>query len=133
IAKMKRAKFGVILFGPPRGKLLDSEAILALARDLNEFARWFAMPIGEGGNTAGAGNVLSWSAGYPFGVSFHRGYPQFGPGEFTAEELLARGEADAALIVAGDPMPRLSQPASEHLGTIPVIVLDHTPGETAKV
>ena len=57
-----------------------------------------------------------------------RGYPRFNPGEFTASDVLARGEADAALIVAADPLADFSQPACEHLASIPYVALD--PKET---
>ena len=48
--------------------------------------------------------------------------------EATASDVLARGEADAAMIVASDPMANFSQPAREHLASIPYIALD--PKET---
>jgi formylmethanofuran dehydrogenase subunit B len=83
------------------------------------------------GNVTGADNVVSWQTGYPFGVSLGRGYPRFNPGEFTTADTLARGEADAALIVASDPMANFSQPARDHLARIPYIVLD--PKETPTV
>jgi formylmethanofuran dehydrogenase subunit B len=83
------------------------------------------------GNVTGADNVVSWQTGYPFGVSLGRGYPRFNPGEFTTADTLARGEADAALIIASDPMGNFSQPAREHLARIPSIALD--PKETATV
>lgn len=134
---MKRARFGAILFGMgltmTRGKHLNSEAILALARDMNQHTRWVAKPMRGHGNVTGADNVVTWTTGYPFGVNLGRGYPRFNPGEFTATDLLARGEADAALIVASDPMSNFSQPAREHLGRIPVIVLDPKLSETARI
>src|SRR5437764_14147050 len=83
------------------------------------------------GNVTGADNVVSWQTGYPFGVSLGRGYPRFNPGEFTTADTLARGEADAALIVASDPMANFSQPAREHLARIAYIALD--PKETPTV
>src|SRR6516162_3338389 len=104
--RMKAAKFGVILFGMgltmTRGKHLNSEALLSLARDMNAYT--------------------------PFGVNMSRGYPRFNPGEYTTSDTLARGEADAALIVACDPMANFSQPARERLKSIPYIALD--PKET---
>jgi formylmethanofuran dehydrogenase subunit B len=57
-----------------------------------------------------------------------RGYPRFNPGEYTAADVLARREADAALIIASDPMANFSQPAREHLASIPYVALD--PKET---
>lgn len=135
--RMKSAKFGAILFGMgvtmTRGKHMNSEAVLALARDMNRHTRWVAKPMRGHGNVTGADNVVSWSTGYPFGVNLGRGYPRFNPGEFTTSDLLARGEADAAMIVASDPMSNFSQPARDHLRSIPVIVLDPKLSETAKV
>jgi formylmethanofuran dehydrogenase subunit B len=88
-------------------------------------------PMRGHGNVTGADNVVSWQTGYPFGVNLGRGYPRFNPGEFTTADTLARGEADAAMIVASDPMGNFSQPAREHLAKIPYIALD--PKETATV
>jgi formylmethanofuran dehydrogenase subunit B len=135
--RMKRAKFGAILFGMgvtmTRGKHINSEAVLALARDMNRHTRWIAKPMRGHGNVTGADNVVTWSTGFPFGVSLGRGYPRFNPGEFTISDVLARGEADAALIIASDPMSNFSQPAREHLAKIPTIVLDPKLSETAKI
>jgi len=130
--RMKRAKFGVILFGMgltmTRGKHLNTEAVLALVRDMNAYTRFVAKPMRGHGNVTGADNVVSWRTGYPFGVNLSRGYPRFNPGEYTTADTLARGEADAALIVASDPMANFSQAARERLAAIPYIALD--PKET---
>src|SRR5205823_5036993 len=87
VERMKRCKFGVLFFGMglsmTRGKHLNVEAALSLARDLNEFTRFYAKPMRGHGNVTGADNVVSWQTGYPFGVSLGRGYPGFNPGEFT--------------------------------------------------
>jgi len=134
---MKKAKFGAILFGMgltmTRGKHINSEAVLSLARDMNRHTRWVAKPMRGHGNVTGADNVVSWTTGYPFGVNLSRGYPRFNPGEWTTSDLLGRGEADAALIVASDPMSNFSQPAREHLARIKSVVLDPKLSETAKV
>jgi len=130
--RMKAAKFGVIFFGMgltmTRGKHANSEAVLALARDMNKYTRFVCKPNRGHGNVTGADNVVSWRTGYPFGVNLGRGYPRFNPGEYTAADVLARGEADAALIIASDPAGNFSQPAREHLARIPYIALD--PKET---
>ena len=130
--RMKAAKFGVIFFGMgltmTRGKHANSEALLALTRDMNEHTRFVCKPNRGHGNVTGADNVVSWRTGFPFGVSLTRGYPRFNPGEYTAADVLARGEADAAMIIASDPMGNFSQPARDHLATIPYIALD--PKET---
>jgi formylmethanofuran dehydrogenase subunit B len=130
--RMKRAKFGVIFFGMgltmTRGKHANSEALLALVRDLNRYTRFVCKPNRGHGNVTGADNVVSWRTGYPFAVNLARGYPRFNPGEYSAADVLARREADAALIVASDPMANFSQAARDHLQTIPYIALD--PKET---
>ena len=130
--RMKQAKFGVIFFGMgltmTRGKHANSEALLALTRDMNRHTRFVCKPNRGHGNVTGADNVVSWRTGYPFGVNMARGYPRFNPGEDTASDVLARGEADAAMIIASDPMANFSQPAREHLGSIPYIAFD--PKET---
>jgi formylmethanofuran dehydrogenase subunit B len=141
VDRMLAAKFGAILFGMgltmTRGKHINSEAVLALARDLNVYnkipARWIAKPMRGHGNVTGADNVVTWSTGFPFGVSLARGYPRFNPGEFTTSDLLARREADAALIIASDPMSNFSQAARDHLASIPVVVLDPKLSDTARI
>ena len=129
---MKACRYGVLLFGMgltmTRGRHFNSGALLALASDLNAFTHFVAKPVRGHGNVTGADNVVSWQTGFPFGVNFSRGYPRFNPGEFTTVDLLARGEADAAMIVASDPASNFPKAAIEHLKKIPVIVLD--PKET---
>ena len=126
--RMKAARFGVIFFGMgltmTRGKHANSEALLALTRDMNRHTRFVCKPNRGHGNVTGADNVVSWRVGFPFGINLSRGFPRFNPGEYTAADVLARGEADAALIIASDPMANFSEPAREHLRSIPYIALD---------
>ena len=84
------------------------------------------------GNVTGADNVVTWRTGYPFAVNLARGYPRFNPGEYTTADTLGRGEADAALIIASDPMSNLTQAAREHLTRIPSVVLDHKDTPTTR-
>ncbi len=134
--RMKACKFGILFFGMglsmTRGKHLNVEAALALARDLNEHTRFYIKPMRGHGNVTGADNVVSWQTGYPFGVNLGRGYPRFNPGEFTTADTLARREADAALIIASDPMGNFSQPARDHLARIPYIALDPKETQTTR-
>lgn len=130
--KMKSARYGVIFFGMgltmTRGKHANSEGILLLTRDMNRHTRFSCKPNRGHGNVTGADSVVAWRTGYPFGVNLGRGYPRFNPGEYTASDVLARGEADAAMIIASDPMGNFSQPARDHLASIPFVALD--PKET---
>ncbi|MBL8816167.1 MAG: formylmethanofuran dehydrogenase subunit B [Planctomyces sp.] len=128
MARMKAAKFGVFFFGMgltmTRGKHANTEALLALTRDMNAHTRFVSKPNRGHGNVTGADNVVSWRTGYPFGVNHARGYPRFNPGEYTTTDTLARREADCAMMIACDPMANFSQSAREHLASIPYIALD---------
>ena len=132
VERMKSCNYGVLLFGMgltmTRGRHFNSGALLALANDLNEFTHFVAKPVRGHGNVTGADNVVSWQTGFPFGVNFSRGYPRFNPGEFTTVDLLAKGDVDAAMIVASDPASNFPKAAVERMKEIPVIVLD--PKET---
>jgi formylmethanofuran dehydrogenase subunit B len=135
VERMKTCRYGVLFFGMgltmTRGRHFNSGAALALATDLNRYTHFVAKPVRGHGNVTGADNVMSWQTGYPFGVNFSRGYPRFNPGEFTTVDLLARGEADAALIVASDPASNFPRAAIDRLSQIPTIVLDPKPTITA--
>jgi formylmethanofuran dehydrogenase subunit B len=126
--RMKACRFGVIFFGMgitmTRGKHANSEALMALTRDMNRYTRFTCKPNRGHGNVTGADNVVTWRTGFPFAVNLGRGYPRFNPGEYTASDVLGRREADAALILASDPMANFSQPAREHLRSIPYIAMD---------
>jgi formylmethanofuran dehydrogenase subunit B len=135
-SRMKRCRYGVLFFGMgltmTRGRHFNSGALLALTTDLNEHTHFVAKPVRGHGNVTGADNVVSWQTGFPFGVNLSRGYPRFNPGEFTTADLLGRGEADAALIVAADPGANFPQRAIDHLRSIPTIVLDPKPTHTSR-
>jgi formylmethanofuran dehydrogenase subunit B len=137
VEKMKGCRYGVLFFGMgltmTRGRHFNSGAVLALATDLNQYTHFVAKPVRGHGNVTGADNVLSWQTGYPFGVNFSRGYPRFNPGEFTTVDTLARGDADAALIIASDPASNFPRAAVEHLRRIPVIALDAKETETTRL
>lgn len=137
VERMKNCRYGVLFFGMgltmTRGRHFNSGAILALTTDLNAYTHFVAKPVRGHGNVTGADNVVSWQTGFPFGVNFSRGYPRFNPGEFTTVDLLSRGEADAALIIASDPGSNFPKAAIEHLRKIPTIVLDTKPTETTQL
>src|SRR5262249_18428928 len=85
----------------------------------------FARRMRMQGDVTGADTVLLWQTGYPFGVNLARGYPRFNPGEFTADEVLQRGDADACLFVGSEGASRFSAAAQDHLRSIPTVALDH--------
>ena len=138
--RMKACRFGVVHMGmgltQTGGRDVNVSELFALVAELNEYTRFSVIPMRGHGNVAGADQVMTWQTGYPFAVSFHRGYPRYGPGEFTTVDLLARGETDAALIIASDPAAHLPKVAARHLDQIPTVVLDPMPtltGKTARV
>jgi formylmethanofuran dehydrogenase subunit B len=135
--RMKRARFGVLFFGMglsmTRGKHMNSASVLTLVTELNAFTKFVAMPMRGHGNVTGADMVVRWTTGYPFGVNLSRGYPRFNPGEFSTVDLLVRGDNDAALILGADPGATMPQPAIEHLGRIPTIVLDPKVTHTSRL
>lgn len=62
---------------------------------------------------------------WPFSVNLCRGYPRYNPGEFSANELIERAEADLCLLVGGESVPEKSLKARRHHETIPTILLDY--------
>ena len=71
--RMKRAKYGALLFGTDLPMTPDdhltSYALLALARDMNAHTRFVCQPMRGPGNITGADNVVTWRTGYPFAVN----------------------------------------------------------------
>jgi formylmethanofuran dehydrogenase subunit B len=137
IRRMKAAKFGAIFFGMglsmTRGKHMNSAALLTLAAELNAFTKFVAMPMRGHGNVTGADVIMRWQTGYPFGISFNRGYPRYNPGEFSTVDVLVRGDTDCAFIIGADPGATMPQPAIDHLARIPTIVLDPHVTHTSRI
>ncbi|HUX76016.1 MAG TPA: formylmethanofuran dehydrogenase subunit B [Anaerolineae bacterium] len=137
VERMRTCRFGVAFMGmgltQSRGRDLNVSELFTLVAELNQYARFCVIPMRGHGNVAGADQVLTWQSGYPFAVSFARGYPRYGPGEFSTVDVLARGEADAALILASDPVAHFPSAAARQLEHIPTIVLDPMPTLTAQV
>ncbi|MDG2220892.1 MAG: formylmethanofuran dehydrogenase subunit B [Rubripirellula sp.] len=128
VARMKAAKFGAMFFGMglsmTRGKHMNSAALLTLAAEMNAFTKFVAMPMRGHGNVTGADVIMRWQTGYPFGISFNRGYPRYNPGEFSTVDVLVRGDTDCVFVIGADPGATMPQPAIDHLARVPTIVLD---------
>ena len=137
VERMKSCRFGVAFLGmgltATAARQLNVAELFTLVAELNEFAKFLVMPMRGHGNVTGADQVLTWSTGYPFAVSFARGYPQFSPGEFSAVDMLARQAADAAVIIASDPGAHFPRAAARYLESIPTVVLDHGASVTASM
>lgn len=135
VDRMKQARFGVMFFGTglalTRGRHLNTEALLAVVRDMNAHTRFVAKAMRGSGNVAGADNVLAWRTGYAFGVNLAHGYPRFNPGEYTANEILTRREADAVLLVGCDMDEDLSPAARQELSAVSHVVVGPRPTSEA--
>jgi formylmethanofuran dehydrogenase subunit B len=101
-------------------------------RDLSRERHTVSLGLRREGNARGAEDVLAWQTGFPAAVSFARGYPRANPGELSAAALLERGEVDAALVVASDPLAHLPAPAAQRLRELPMVVVDARATATAK-
>ena len=99
-------------------------ALLSLVRDLSHDRHAVTLGLRADGNARGAEDVLAWQTGFPAAVSFARGFPRGGP---RAAALLGRGEVDAALIVAADPLENLPG-----LRDLPTVVVDARATATAE-
>ena len=127
--RMKTCRSGVVFFGLGLTRRENGhasvEALLRLVTDLNSHTRFYARRMRVPGDVTGADSVLCWQTGFPFAVNLARGYPRYGPGEYSANELLERRETDACLIVGSESIARLSPQALANLNELPTIVLDY--------
>lgn len=139
---MRSCQTGVVFFGlglvetrmwetasPLAAGNVNVGALLQLVAELNVPRRFFARRMRLQGDVSGADNVLTWQTGYPFAVSLARGYPRYNPGEFSAHELLDRGEVDACLLLGAETIPYFPPAALNHLRGIPTIVVDYPGAE----
>ena len=112
---MKACRYGIVFFGLGLSMTglghHNVEALLLLVRDLNDHTRFFARRMRVPGDVTGADTVLTWQTGYPFSVNLSRGYPRYNPGEFSANEMLERGDVDACLLVGSEGVGRFSAAA----------------------
>jgi formylmethanofuran dehydrogenase subunit B len=125
---LKAAKFGAVFFGlgitHSRGRYKNIDNALSLVAELNSQTKYVIMPMRGHYNVGGIGQTLAWSSGYPMSVDFTRGMPYFNPGETAACDLLARGDTDAALIIAADAVSNFPRATAKALANIPVIQID---------
>jgi formylmethanofuran dehydrogenase subunit B len=129
VDELKGCRYGAVFFGlglAQRGiGHANVEALLRLVADLNAFTRFTARRLRIPGDVTGADSVLCWQTGFPFAVSLSRGYPRYNPGEYSANELLARGEVDACLLVGSEAFTELSPSARRAAERLPTIALDY--------
>ncbi|MDR1944016.1 MAG: formylmethanofuran dehydrogenase subunit B [Synergistaceae bacterium] len=128
VAMMKSCRYGTAFMGMgltmTRGRDMNVREIFSLVTDLNAFTRFSVIPMRGHGNVTGADQVLTWLTGFPFAVNMSRGYARYGPGEYTAVDVLARRETDAAVILSSDPGAHFPKRAVDFMEKIPTIVID---------
>ena len=126
--RMKTCRSGAVFFGLglTRGSVghANVEALLRLVSDLNSHTRFYARRMRVYGDVAGADSVLCWQTGFPFSVNLARGFPRYGPGEYSANQLLERAEVDACILVGDDGLKNMSARARERLRSVPTIMLN---------
>jgi formylmethanofuran dehydrogenase subunit B len=102
-AALRAARYAAILWDTaatagPLG-LAVASALALLARDLNDGGRAAARPLGPGRNVAGSMSALLSVAGLPRAAGFHSGDPDRLPEPLGGAAMIARGAADAMLLV----------------------------------
>lgn len=121
-------EFGVIFFGmgltQTAGKFRNIEVAIQLVRDLNTRTKFLIMPMRGHFNVTGANVVSAWQSGFPYGVDFSQGYPQYNPGETTSMDILLRDDLDATLVIASDPGATFPKRAVQNMVKHPLIVID---------
>jgi formylmethanofuran dehydrogenase subunit B len=134
---MINCNFGILFFGlgltMSSGKLRNIDAALSLTRDLNMRTKFVIMPMRGHFNVTGANTVFTWQTGYPYAVDFSLSYPRYNPGETSVVDVLLRGDSDAALVVASDPVANFPRKAVEHLTKNPLVVIDPHMNATAQL
>ena len=133
VHKMRSCRCGIVFFGyglvlQPLGNR-NVEALLQLVTDLNQYTRFYARRMRVGGDVSGADSVLCWQTGYPFSVNLARGYPRYNPNEYSAADMLERGEPDAVVLVGSTRLECFPAAALQYLERIPTILLEHPFGE----
>ena len=131
LAGRLRDSRGIAILHHVRG-YVEALGLHALVRDLCHVTHAVTVTLRHEANAAGAEDVLAWQTGYPAAVSFADGGPRANATELSATAVLDRGETDAALVVASDPLEHLPAAAAERLRAIPVISIDAFDTATAR-
>jgi formylmethanofuran dehydrogenase subunit B len=127
--RLMGCRYGAVFFGlglAQRGiGHKNVEALLSLVDDLNDHTRFIARRLRIPGDVTGADAVLCWLTGFPFAVNLSRGFPRYNPVEYSANDLLERGEVDACLLVGSEACVDLSVRAQRTIRQLPTIALDY--------
>jgi len=100
------------------------EELFRLLHDLNTISKWVIIPMRGHFNVTGADLVMIWTTGYPYAVDFSRKYPRYQPGITSTADIFLRGEADALLNIASDPLAHFPKKVVENMMKVPIITID---------
>jgi formylmethanofuran dehydrogenase subunit B len=120
--RMQRATYGVAAWAAgdldfPHAEL-TVQTLTELVRDLNKTTRFSGLALAGTDGDFTFNQVHTWQTGFPFRASLASGHPVYDPYHYSAERLLANGEADALVWVSSLNPARLPPRCS-----VPTIVL----------
>jgi formylmethanofuran dehydrogenase subunit B len=131
--RLRACNYGAVLHGSEctatSAGYVNALALFALVRDLARDRHAVTLGLRRDANARGAEDVLAWQSGFPAAVSFARGHPRE---ELGAAALLERGDVDAALVVASDPLEDLPPGAADRLRELPTVVVDAVASTTSQ-
>ncbi|MCD1296373.1 formylmethanofuran dehydrogenase subunit B [Methanocella sp. CWC-04] len=124
----KSKKFGLLFFGmgvtQTTGKHRNIDIAISFVADMNKYTKFNLIAMRGHYNVSGSGQVMSWQSGFPFAMDFSRGYARYNPGETAANDILARGECDAAFVIASDPGAHFPVSSMKYYARIPTVCID---------
>ncbi|QDT97625.1 hypothetical protein [Gimesia aquarii] len=127
VSLIQQSKYIVFFFGPEfkQGHLShrDIEALSILVREIQADRRCHTISVPPASDTKGVEHVLAWQTGYAANVNFAAGYPRYFPIEFSASQLIQRGEIDLCVLVGAQPLSGLSKEAQKYLTEVPTILV----------
>ena len=104
LEKMKGAAYGVVVWAAPDLDFPHAElavqTLCELIKDLNRHTRFSGVPLGGSDGDFTANGVQMWQTGFPIRSRYAKAGPDYDPQLFSAERMLAAGEADALLWVS---------------------------------
>ncbi|WP_018263831.1 tungsten-containing formylmethanofuran dehydrogenase subunit B [Methylobacterium sp. WSM2598] len=128
-ARLRGARYAVLLYDPGEVGALGSEMLSGLAKDLNEATRAFALPVAGADQGRAVTQVAAWTTAQGPRVGFGRARPEHDPWRFDAARQARSGEIDAALWLAALPAPRPAWTAA-----VPTVALLGAPrGDEAEI
>ncbi len=127
---MATAKYGAMFYGHSTHESnfdAATDSLASFIRELNNQTRFVALSMRSDFNRQSAENVMAWSGGFPFAVNLNRRYPRSNWLEYSAAEILRRGECDLILVASTNGLSKqlteLGESAANHFRATPKIVL----------